>query len=210
MKRQNEITVILGKKGYGKTSYLIAVTDELERAIFFDYNREYQKGLIVDNPRALIEQLRVNKKFFRLIYRPSPAYTIETHFKYFSEICFAVKNCTVICEEVDLVSAAGKMPWGLKQIINYGRHKAINLYALSRRAHAIPRDLTANADAIVTFCQQEPRDIKYLTDFMGESNAETVRNLARTETHSEFLKWNAAEKSPKVGKIFFVDKKIVW
>lgn len=210
MIRQNEITVILGKKGYGKTSYVVAETSFLDRLIFFDYNREYEKGFIVQNPRELINYLRVNKKFFRIIYRPSAQYTVEQHFDFFSEICFALKNFTVVCEEIDLVSAAGKMPFGLKKIINYGRHNAINLLALSRRAHAIPRDLTANADTIVTFNQQEPRDLKYLSDFMGESNAELVRKLEKREDHSEFLKWNATERTPKIGKIFFVDKRIIY
>lgn len=208
MKRQNKITVILGKKGHGKTSYVLAQTEDLKRLVIFDYNREYEKGKIVTNPRELIAQLRLNMgNFFRIIYRPDPDIDIETHFDFFSSICFKVQNYTVVLEEVDLVSKAGVMPLGLKQIINYGRHQAINVLALSRRAHMVPRDLTANADVIVTFNQQEPRDIKFLTDYMGEAG-ERVRDLQKADLFSEFLEWENGNF--RIGKINFVDKQIFY
>lgn len=206
MKRENKITVILGKKGYGKTSYTVAQTRELKRLIIFDYNREYEAGKVITHPKELIAQLRLNMdSFFRLIFRPDPNIDIDLHFDFFSTICFKVQNYTVVFEEIDLVSKAGVMPLGLKQIINYGRHQAINVLALSRRAHMVPRDLTANADAIVTFNQQEPRDIKYLTDYMGQAG-EKVRDLKKTDTFSEFLEWENGQV--RMGKINFVDKRI--
>jgi len=210
MKRKNEITLILGKKGHGKTSLTVSLTDPLTRVIFFDYNHEYQRGLIVTNPAQLIEQVRLNRRgFFRIIYRPAFATDIERHFHYFSEICFALDSFTVVCEEVDLVSRAGSMPTGLKKLINYGRHRAINIIALSRRACMVPRDLTANADLIVSFNQQEPRDLKYIADYAGESAADSVRELVRTETDSQFLQMRDGQP-PKLGKINFVDKSIIW
>jgi len=206
LKRKNEIRVILGKKGFGKTSYVIAETDELKRLVIFDYNREYTKGKIISTPFELIQQLRLNQDgFFRLIYRPSDEFSIQQHFEFFSEIVYEIPNSYVVMEEIDLVSTAGFMPEGLQKIINYGRHKAINLFAISRRAHKVPRDLTANADVIVTFNQQEPRDIKYLCDYMGEVG-EKVRELKKGETESEFLEFSI--EGFQVRKINFLTKKI--
>lgn len=217
MERRNKITVVLGKKGFGKTSYVVSVTEKLTRLVIFDYNREYQAGKIVSTPQELINQLRLNQNtYFRIIYRPSPALDIHAHFDFFSKIAFEVKNYTLVIEEVDLVSSAGNMPEGLKKIINYGRHHAINLLALSRRAHMVPRDLTANADSIVTFNQQEPRDIRYLADYFGgtveraggeKADAEAViQSLRRVENFSEFLEWENGVF--RFGKINFVDKRI--
>lgn len=206
MNRQNKIVVVLGKKGFGKTSFVVAETDAMNRLIIFDYNREYQKGKIVSTPQEMISQLRLNQQtFFRLIYRPSPEFEIETHFHFLSEICFLVPDHTFVIEEVDLVSQAGFMPSGLKKLINYGRHQAINLFCLSRRAHMVPRDLTANADVIVSFNQQEPRDVKYLVDYMG-SAAEEVRTLKKTADSSEFIEWENGEF--RRGKNFFIAKRI--
>lgn len=210
MQRKNEITVILGKKGHGKTSMTVALTDPLKRLIIFDYNQEYQKGLIVTSPHQLIHFAKLNRNgFFRLIYRPAPWLEVEKHFEYFSEIAFALTDFTVVVEEVDLVSRAGSMPRGLKQLINYGRHRAINLMALSRRANMVPRDLTANADVIISFNQHEPRDIKYISDYAGEMAGECVRNLVRTDQGSEFVEIREGKIS-REGRINFVDKKITW
>lgn len=217
MKRENKITAVLGKKGFGKTTYTVAVTEKLTRLIIFDFNREYENGFIVSNPKQLIAQLRLNSStYFRLIYRPDPQIEIEQHFEFFSRIAFEVKNYTLVIEEVDIVSSAAKMPVGLKKIINYGRHNAINLLALSRRAHMVPRDLTANADAIVTFNQHEPRDIKYLSDYFGgavkfadgttKDAEEVVKSLRRVENFSEFLEWDNG--ACRIGKINFVDRRI--
>lgn len=71
----------------------------------------------------------------------------------------------------------------------------------------VPRDLTANADVIVSFNQQEPRDVKYLTDYMGEAG-EKVRELQKTATTSEFLEWENG--AIRIGKINFLDKRIVF
>lgn len=217
MERKNKITAVLGKKGFGKTTYVVSQTAALTRLIIFDYNREYEQGRIISTPQELINQLRLNQNtYFRLIYRPSPVLDIHAHFDFFSKICFEVKNYTLVIEEVDLVSSAGNMPEGLKKIINYGRHHAINLLALSRRAHMVPRDLTANADSIVTFNQQEPRDIRYLADYFGGTvtrktgealDAESViQSLKRVENFSEFLEWENGNF--RFGKINFVDKRI--
>ncbi len=208
MKRENKITAVLGKKGYGKTSYVISQTADLDRLIIFDYNREYQNGKIIELPQQLIEQVRLNRNsYFRLIYRPAPVLTLKDHFNFFSEICNNVAGYTVVIEEVDYFASAGVMPEGLQKLINYGRHHAINILALSRRAHKVPRDLTANADVIITFNQQEPRDVKYLTDYMGEVG-EKVRTLQRTDQGSEFLEWQNG--TYRIGKINFVDKRIFY
>lgn len=208
MKKTNKITLVLGKKGYGKSSLVKSVIKDLKRLIVFDYLQEYEGEDFITNPKDLIKILQKKKKGnFKLIYRPSHQIEIDDHFDFFSRICFEIENYTLVLEEVDLVSAAGRMPEGLKKIINYGRHRGINVYALSRRAHMVPRDISANSDSIISFNQQEPRDVKYLTDYMG-SEGEKVKNLARSDQGSEFLEWENGVI--KIGKINFVDKKILW
>lgn len=204
---KNEISVILGKKGSGKTSYVKGKLLDYKRLVIFDFNREYSGYYVVSNPSQLIEVLKLNfENEFQVCYQPSPEMAIDEHFTFLSEAIFTMRNMVFLCEEIDLVSGAGDMPDGLKKIINYGRHRQISLIGLSRRAHKVPRDLTANADKIITFTQYEPRDIKYLSEYMGDEAATRVQTLKRTETDAEFLEWEEGEL--KSGVVNFVDKSI--
>lgn len=207
MKRENEIITILGKKGGGKTSIAANLTNSLTRLIIFDYNREYEKGLIVTEPTQLVQQLqKYYQSSFRMIYRPDDSLLIDEHFDGFAKIAYAMSNYTVVIEEIDLIASAGFMPEGLHKIVNYGRHKGINVIGLSRRAFKVPRDLTSNSDrVIVAGPMNEPRDIKYLSEFMDTAEAEKVRGLKRDEGKgAQFLEWS--QDGVKIGFIDFLTK----
>lgn len=207
MKRENEIVVILGKKGSGKTSFAMNEIRRKERLVIFDFNREYSDFYVVTNPEKLVELLTLNYEGrFRVAYQPDPTRDLDDHFHHLSKALFCMQNLTFLCEEVDLVSSAGEMPEGLQKIINYGRHRGISLIALSRRAHKVPRDLTANADRIISFAQFEPRDLRYLAEYMGEKAAVLVQKLSRTDAGAEFIEWGNGDVSK--GNINFVDKSI--
>lgn len=207
MQKHNEITVILGKKGCGKTSLAWNLIRELPRLLIFDFNREYSGFYTVSTPQDLIAVMKLNfEGNFRVCYQPSPDFDIEEHFTHLSAAVFCIPNMTLLAEEIDLVSNAGMMPDGLKKIINYGRHRGISLIALSRRAHKVPRDLTANADKIYTFAQFEPRDIKYLEEYTGGLSEGEVITLKRTDTAGEFLLWENG--TIKRGEINFIDKSL--
>lgn len=207
----NTLEVILGMKGSGKTSLCLNKTRGLDRVLFWDYLREYNEGYVVSDPEEFIKVLIANhNKKFRIIYRPDDSRTIDDHFEIFSRAVYSVPNVTVVIEELDLISGSNEMSDGLKKLINYGRHRGINFIGLSRRAHRIPRDLTANADFIYSFYQQEPRDIKYLSEFMGQTAAERVNTLSRDKVklESEFLKWETGGEST-IGVIQWTTKDIV-
>lgn len=197
----NKISVVLGMKGSGKSSYLKAETRKIERLLIWDYLREYEDGRVVYSLEELIPLLAKSYgSKFRLIFRPSGGDIAEV-FDRFSRAAYCMKEMTLVLEEVDKISDPSFMSEGFQELINYGRHKKIDIIAASRRAHCVPRDLTANADVIVSFFQQEPRDVKYISDFMGADAAERVRTLKidRAALSSELLVWESGEM--KVGVI---------
>lgn len=211
MKRENEIITILGKKGGGKTSLAANLTNEANRLIIFDYNREYERGLIVTTPTKLAQELqKYYQSAFRIIYRPDDSILIDEHFEAFSRIAYAMNNYTLLIEEIDLVSSSNFMTEGLQKIINYGRHKGISLIGLSRRAFKVPRDLTSNSDKVmIAGPLNEPRDLKYLAEFMDSDDAEKVRNLKREEGKgAEFLIWS--QVGVHIGKIDFLTKEVIF
>lgn len=202
----NKISVVLGMKGSGKSSYLKSETRKMERLLIWDYLREYDEGRIVHTIEELIPLLTKNfAGKFRIIFRPSGGNIAEV-FDRFSRAAYCMNNMTLVLEEVDKISDPSFMSEGFQELINYGRHKKIDIIAASRRAHCVPRDLTANADVIVSFFQQEPRDVKYITDFMGHEAGERVRTLKidRSKLQSDVLIWESGEM--KIGVIHWPTK----
>jgi len=70
-----------------------------------------------------------------------------------------------VVDEIDRYCSASHADPNLRWIIDYGRGQRISLIGLARRAARVSRDLSANADWIVAFQTQEPRDLDYLQDF---------------------------------------------
>lgn len=205
---RNEIVVVLGKKGTGKTTWTKNFLKDRNRFIIFDYNREYGNlGYVVSSSVKLIDVIKLNyDKNFRIVYQPDDTETLDQHVEHISSIAYATTNLTFVLEEADLVSDASTMPDGLAKLVNYGRHRAIDLVVLSRRAHRMPRDITANADIIITYVQREPRDIKYISDYMGSDVAAEVQKLQKTENFSEFIIWKDGEYTK--GKTFLLTGKV--
>jgi len=211
MKRENELIAIFGKKGGGKTSIAANFINDLNRLIIFDHNREYERGLFVHNPQELITALKkYHESAFRIIYRFDESMPLSDHAEYFFKAVNTIKNFSLLYEEIDRVSGPRFMPVGLDNIVNIGRHKGIDLIALSRRPARVNRDLTSNADRIyIAGPLNEPNDINYLAEFIGSECSEKLRQLNREEGKgSEFLEWT--QEAVKIGRINFLTKEITF
>jgi len=90
---------------------------------------------------------------------------------------FACGNMVLLVDEVDLWLSHTRPSETLLSIIRYGRHRQIDLCAISQRPANVVRDLTAQADFIVMFQSTENRDVEYLAARIGRDSAEMVRNL---------------------------------
>jgi len=62
-------------------------------------------------------------------------------------------------------------------LVNFGRNKGISLICTAKRPAQVNRELTAQADIIVSFRQDEPLDIEYLQDFCGKDVGRLVTKL---------------------------------
>jgi hypothetical protein len=90
-------------------------------------------------------------------------------------LCFCV-------EEID--SFISKNPAGLDysflNIVQRGRHKNIELIAITQRPFAIPPILRSQTKVFYSFCQIEARDIDWYKNIYGDQ-AEELRNLKTFE-----------------------------
>ena len=80
-------------------------------------------------------------------------------------------------EELDFYCSATRQQTYIERILRYGRHQYLNIIGISRRAAEVPRTITSQADAVVSFRQQEPRDIQYLSSLTSPEYAESLREL---------------------------------
>ena len=98
-------------------------------------------------------------------------------FDWACRVAYEVGNLTLVCEEVDFYITAAHAPRPFSRLVRYGRHRGVAMVCISRRPPDLWRNLTAQADRIFCFRTIEPRDIKYLSEFMGTDTAARLRDL---------------------------------
>lgn len=187
--RRNTITAIFGKKGSGKTTEARRRVRAADRRIIIDPMFEYTEGVIVESFDALaayVRPLRLHRYaiVLRTLDDDDVHRTIELATAGSPEAP-ALPGVTLLIDEADRLCSAVSITEGMRRLFNYGRHFGVSVIAVARRPRAVHRDVTANADVIVIGQTQEPRDLDYLAEFVGEAGASRATELAP----HEFVVW---------------------
>lgn len=163
---QNSLVAVFGMKGHGKTTYMIRETEAARRLIVIDPLHQFRSGLIFRGASELLQYFNDrNPDTFRCICRFEDAGEGWKETEAALEFVYELGNVTLAIDEVDKICSASVISPALARIINYGRHKGIDLITCARRPARVNRDLTSNADAVICFRVQEPNDLKYLSEF---------------------------------------------
>jgi hypothetical protein len=195
--RRPDIRVVLGKGGSGK-SYLVRhwLKSTKGRVLIFDSAAEADyanNAFMATSPRELVDYL-IGDARGAICYRE--AMPTRDGFEVFNRAAWSAENLTVVWEEVDRWSDAGRLPDHAFAMVNQGRHRGIRIIATARRPHRVSRDLTANASRIVAFKSVEPRDLAYLADYIGRDAPAMIGGL----TEFQAVDWTEAaygvRKSP--------------
>lgn len=173
---QNEIIVILGRKGCGKTVMARYLLRGKARVIVYDPMRQFSDmGAIVESPYDLKEYLIKNGKnpHIRVVYQPfyDPNDKGDIRRREFTNICMAV-NCMqsvwFFVDEIDLSLPPRSEDNGFfDNLLARGRHAAISLVATTIRYVDVKRKMTAQADKIICFHMHEGADLDYFEDLWG-------------------------------------------
>lgn len=174
---QNVIMFVTGRKGSGKTTFAAAMARSLyldgHRVIIldpmngFDLPGSPRVSAVADLPTDRI----VGRSFLAM---PGTDGRLPAAVFLYAYTC---GNLTLVVDEVDLYLPHGGPDDNLLNIIRYGRHRGLNLIAISQRPANVVRDLTAQSDYIVMFQTSEPRDLDYLAGRIGKDNADKVAAL---------------------------------
>jgi energy-coupling factor transporter ATP-binding protein EcfA2 len=183
MNEQNEkkIITITGQRGSGKSTLVKQILPSKTRLLVYDTLGEYNAhGVVINNLPDLAKfWTTTHRGNFKIIYQPLDP------FGEFDIICRLIFECGNVCfcvEEID--SFISRSPAGLDysflNIVQRGRHKHIELIAITQRPFAIPPILRSQTKVFYSFCQMESRDIDWYKNIYGDS-ADELRNLKTFE-----------------------------
>lgn len=184
MKKQNNILAIFGKKGSGKTFFTKKLLDRKifgKRILILDSLDEYENAdIICEDIQSFSEQLakHYQDETFIISYVPKDE-KVESFF----QIVYSCHNVLIVTEELDLFCNSYYIDPYLSRILRYGRHKNISFIGISRRPAEVHRDLITQADALLTFRQNQFREIDFFKRFfpIGSRDAEKIANLKTGE-----------------------------
>lgn len=113
-----------------------------------DYE-EFAPG--IDGFASFVEQVK-EKGAFRANLRPSwDAGVRSGEFDRFCRVAMAIKNCTVIVEELHMVTSPAHAPPAWQRLSCMGRAYGVRIIGTSQRPQHIDKDFLGNATAIHCF-----------------------------------------------------------
>lgn len=170
----NEIIVILGKKGSGKSVMARHYATGKRRLIVYDPMRQFTAlGVVVSRAVDLAHYLRANGHgIFRVIYQPYVGQReddfVKEEFKNACKLVSCMKNIYFMVDEIDnCLDPRDRDNGPFKNMIQRGRHDQISLITTTIRYTDVQRNLTAQADLIICFHTHEPADVQYFKAYLG-------------------------------------------
>lgn len=159
--RQNEIIIVAGRKGCGKTYLTKKIVAGCRRLIILDSLHEYDAGLISITPDQVYEALKNPQ--YRVIYRPCDDNVGDMPvIDWISYLAMDRRNMTLVIEEADRYTNDKYLSEGLRQLVHYGRHYSVDMVFVTRMIQRIRSDVSAQADDILVFQMQGETSLKYL------------------------------------------------
>lgn len=176
--------VVLGTKGFGKTTWVeqVALAKQPRILIIDTMLKDYTEGEIVTSVGELARKLAQAgdlAKFRYILRAPGKELDALELIRYNKALKRApIIRTTVVLEEVTNYCDPTFIPDVLKDHLMYGRHSENNLIATARSPYEVSRHLTRQADLLVSFRQNEDRDIQFLATINKKAAAQ-LRTLER-------------------------------
>jgi len=193
---EKKITLILGKRGSGKSYLANKLIENEPRLVIFEVMSEYKNDVVFDaeNYDLFLEFWRkVYVGRFRIIYQPiKPDDEIEK----IGELVYNLGQCCFLIEEVDCYCSSQSISDNFAAIIQRGRHKHIRLIGITQRPYGIHRLLTSQAKEIFIFNTNEPRDREFLRILLGQE----IDSKLDTLKPFEYVHWQDGKEGLEIGK----------
>lgn len=192
---KNEVILITGQRGQGKTTFIKEEISKYDRVVIFDLLGEFVYYDTAYNLKDFFRMLseRKEENFFVLNY-----YNPKNSEEDFLTICKAMnrmKDVMFVVDEIDYFCTTHSVPREFDEIVKRGRHQELQLIVATRRPHEIPPIIRSQVSQLITFRQIEPRDIDYLSGII-----DLPQDEISTLPKFEFIHWTV-EKGISRGKV---------
>jgi hypothetical protein len=149
---------------------------------------EYSEGIVVYSYSELYESMKNLIQEWRILktdsYKDMPfkficRFTNDDDYTNAVELCIEMGNLWLVIEEVTHFVSVHQKSVPFDHVLRYGRHFGISLVLITQRCSEIPRLYTSQSDIVISFRQQEPRDIDYMSKIgiVGSEGAEKIARL---------------------------------
>lgn len=172
------VIIILGKTGYGKSTWLTKYLQGTERKFVFDPFRKF--------PAEYLTEEELISRHESGAFKETPKFSIGTHvindLSLIGSIAFLNGNCSFVIEECGFAFFKGERieEW-LQEAIFLGRHQKLSLIFTAQRAASIPIELRSQAARFISFRQTEKNDVQWCRDYLGEENFQKLPTLQKFE-----------------------------
>lgn len=173
-----EIIIVLGKTGQGKSVWTRKFLEPNNRLFMFDPLMDTEVQYISKDDLLMMHDqgnFQIGRKFRVGFYN-------QEDLDLLGSMAFMSKSCWLGIEE-----CANAFPYGnhvtdawLRECVFLGRHREVSMVLTAQRAQSIPIIVRSQASRIVSFCQQEGRDMNWLYDYFG-SRANEISSLDKLE-----------------------------
>jgi hypothetical protein len=140
--------------------------------------------LVTSKPSELREHVSKNLEGnFRVLYQPKDGSVIN-HWRHVGVIAYAAGDLTLCLDELGFLCKSGQFlpdcvgdePM-LYKIVHFGRHRNIKVIATAQRPTNMALSYRGMASEFRIFRTDEPNDMKYLSERIGQKTVELLPNL---------------------------------
>lgn len=172
-----EIVIVLGKTGYGKSTWLNHFAERYNRIFVYDPFAKF--------PAQYMLEPEIIEASIQGAFTPGNPFRVgafrREDLELIGALSFLSTDCLLVIEECGFIWGKGeRIPDWLQEIVFLGRHKNVSLALTAQRAAYIPIDLRSQAHRLVSFWQTELNDIGWLESYLGE-RVEEISSLPRFE-----------------------------
>jgi hypothetical protein len=214
---QNEIIILIGPKGSGKTYRACQEIKNMDRVVIFDMvsERGYEEviitdpstkgnGIVTGEPRLLAQMIAKDRETFKVIYRPVEI-DMKDHgivhvpeFGPITRLVYLRGDCWFVIDEAHLLTDSYNCPKELMVANLLGRHRRMSMVFVSQSFTGIHPKIRRNADKFIFWRIIEPSDLEAIRKRCGKDVEEKVTNL------------RVLERDRKTEEIIHTGQYLVW
>lgn len=173
-----ELHAIIGASGSGKSIHVKTklLKPAPRRLLVWDFKREYSEWATPTEKISDVVRAVRDAKTFAVAFWPS----MDTkkrgeQFDQFCRIAYAVKNCTLLVEELAFVTKPGWAPPAWMMMTCTGRHEGIRIIGTSQRPAQVDKNFLGNATVLHCGRLQDKNDVRVMSDLLFVDRADLVQ-----------------------------------